>query len=383
MVQMLAEKTNLIQSIGFLKNLVRNSSKESQVGENIKIIPFLLDKNSTAEPSFFEVVFIIGDTRYRYGFEVDETKILKEWLFHCRKRETNLFLRTNNNIETSSAFREGTKSVKEKTRDNALFLSVCAQFNGKISTHILNWFNSVQNLFGDYDIDYRNFSLNQVKNNSILKEKMMSLLQRFDIGLLDMQIDEDKIDLDNIPSETQERVRRALHGKIKDNQIIFDRIEAIHPFFDGNKRIGEMSIDWNLESNGTRKLLNISGPIFDTLDKGYILFVDEIDTRLHPFITRELIKLFNSCQTNPNNAQLIFATHDPKLLSGDLLRRDQIWFTEKNSRGASKLYSLFDFKPRNDKNLEKSYMEGRFGGVPYIKNIINSFSEGDCHGEEN
>ena len=371
-------KSNLLQSISFLRGFVLNSSKDSQAGEKIPVIPFLLDKQTINQPSYFEVVFLINDIRYRYGFEVNRSTIISEWLFHCRKRETNLFYRENKKIKTSSAFREGSKSLIDKTRDNALFLSVCAQFNGEISSSIINWFDDLVQLETDNDSRYHNYSLDQIKHDSVLKEKMLSLLKKFDIGILDISVEDIAFEENQIPEEIQEELFKILRGEIKDNKIFLEDVNSVHPLFEGEKRIGVQEIPWMYESSGTKKLLNISGPIFDSLSKGYVLIIDEIDIRLHPLITQALIRLFHSKETNPNNAQLILATHDPKLMSSNLFRRDQIWFTEKDKFGSSQLYSLVEFKPRKKTNIEKAYMDGRFGGIPYINKIADEFSKEKC-----
>lgn len=371
-------KSNFLKAFSFIKGFVLNSSKESQMGEEIPFFPFLLDKQSSKEPTFFEIVFLINKIRYRYGFEVTTKEVISEWLFHARKRETRLFFRDKEGIQTSSAFKEGSKSLIQKTRNNALFLSVCAQFNGTISTSIMNWFNSLAQLFTDVDENYRTFSLNQIKNNSNLKPKMLNLLKNFDVGILDISVEEMEFEKDILKSEVEEKILELLNGEVRGDKIIYEDVGTIHTFFDGEEPHGTKRLPWGFESSGTNKLLNISGPIFDSLSSGLILVIDEIDIRLHPMITRELIKLFHSKTTNPKNAQLIFATHDPKLMSGELFRRDQIWFTEKDQFGSSQLFSLVEFKTRKETNIEKAYLNGRFGGIPYIKNIVNEFSKENC-----
>ena len=128
------------------------------------------------------------------------------------------------------------------------------------------------------------------------------------------------------------------------------------------------------ESSGTNKLFDLSGPIFETLYSGSVLVIDELDAKMHPLISQYIIELFNNPETNPKNAQLIFTTHDTHLLSQKILRRDQIWFTEKDSKEQTDLYSLIDIvlpdgtKPRNDANYEKNYIAGRYGAIPYILN---------------
>ena len=127
------------------------------------------------------------------------------------------------------------------------------------------------------------------------------------------------------------------------------------------------------ESEGTQKIFALAGPLIDTLKNGRVLFVDEIDARLHPLLTIAIIRLFNSAATNSKNAQLIFTTHDTNVLSADVLRRDQVWFTEKDRYGASLLYSLLEYKPRNDSSLAKNYLQGRYGAIPVLGGLASFF----------
>jgi AAA15 family ATPase/GTPase len=145
----------------------------------------------------------------------------------------------------------------------------------------------------------------------------------------------------------------------------------VHRSFDeqGNPTsLVSFDIDEN-ESEGTRKLIYLAGPLIDTLKHGKVLFIDEFDARLHPLITHQIISLFNSNNTNPNNAQLIFATHDTNLLSNRLFRRDQIWFAEKDKLGATHFYSLVEYKVRNDASFEKDYIRGKYGAIPFIGDL--------------
>jgi AAA15 family ATPase/GTPase len=131
----------------------------------------------------------------------------------------------------------------------------------------------------------------------------------------------------------------------------------------------------NQESQGTQKIFNLSGPLLDTLEGGKLLAIDEMETRLHPFITRTVIELFNSPQTNPRNAQLVFATHDASLLSHRFFRRDQIWFAEKDQYGATDLYSLAELQVRNDASFEKDYIAGKYGAIPFVGGLRSLFEE--------
>ncbi len=156
-------------------------------------------------------------------------------------------------------------------------------------------------------------------------------------------------------------------GKLKDIQPIAI-VSTLHRRYDGDPPGGSLAVlDLDThESEGTKKLFALAGPILKVLRDGSVFIIDELDARLHPLLTEAIIRLFNSNETNPNNAQLVFTTHDTNLLTNKLFRRDQIWFTEKNKVGATDLYSLAEFKVRNDASYEKDYIAGRYGAIPFI-----------------
>jgi uncharacterized protein len=360
-------KSNLIKAMGFMEMLVFSSSKDTQVAEPIKVENFRLSTETENEPSFFEIIFICEQKKYRYGFKVDKKRVYSEWLFfNPSRQEAKLFLRDEDDIKISTTyFREG-KGLEDKTRPNALFLSVVAQFNGKISKKILEWFNRFRFISGLSDESYMGFTVSLIEKEDF-KQKLLEYLKIADLGIDNVNIEKGKIKISELPEN--------LSIQIKDkNADEIDRvgISTLHSKYDNeNKRLpSKVKFEFKSESEGTRKFVGILGPLLDTLDKGYVLVVDELDARLHPFITRFIIQLFHSKQTNPNNAQLIFATHDTNLLDKDLFRRDQIWFTEKDQYGATDLYSLVEYKNvRKDASYEKDYIAGKYGAVPFIRNF--------------
>jgi AAA15 family ATPase/GTPase len=177
---------------------------------------------------------------------------------------------------------------------------------------------------------------------------------------------------DTAPDEVKNFVKKA--GKVPGKTV-----EFIHRKFDQNGDFQEFkSFDLEtFESEGTRKIFALAGYLVAALKEGSSLIVDELDARLHPLISQAIVKLFNSNETNPNNAQLIFMTHDTNLLSNKLFRRDQIWFTEKNYYGATALYSLAEYNIRNDASFESDYIKGRYGAIPYLGDLSNLV---DIHG---
>lgn len=343
-------KSNLVKSLAFMQYFVLNSSKDTQSLEPIKVEPFRLSDESINEPSLFEIVFIADGIQYRYGFEVTTTRVVAEWLFYVpKKRESRLFQRTEQTFELSSVFKEG-KSITDKTRDNALFLSVVAQFNGEIAQRILGWFRKLGIIFGLNDNGYLPYTfrcLNEDKNRA----DIIHLIKELDLSISDVETETTKMSLETVPENIPDELKQMLLEQVFERHTIM----TLHQRYsaDGTMTALERFNLTQHESDGTQKIVALSGPLIDTLKRGRIMVIDEFDARLHPLITREIIKLFHSPIANPHHAQLIFMTHDTNLLDKNLFRRDQIWFTEKNRRGAGTLYSLVEYNVRNDASLRK------------------------------
>lgn len=331
-------KSNFVKAMDFMRWFVLNSSKETQVNDLIGVEEFKLSTETEGKPSFFEIVFILDGRIYRYGFELDKKDVVSEWLFHVTKINESkmLFERDRHNIEMTKVFKEG-NSIAGKTRNNALFLSVNSEFNGTISTKILLWFEQKFNVVTKFSVKY----LKQSK----YRREVLKLINK--LGL----------NIDNI--------------KIAENlQTFRNKYDA-----KGNAVSEEIFDFEEHESEGTKKLFALAVPIINALKKGGILGIDEFDVRLHPLVTRTIVDLFNSNDTNPHNAQLIIITHDTNLLNKTIFRRDQIWFANKNNKGASNLYSLVDFQVKNDANFENDYLKGRYDAIPFIGNLSGFFSK--------
>lgn len=378
-------KSNFIKGINFMKWYVINSSKATQSEEEIDISQFKLDNESESKPSYFELVFLINEFKYRYGFEVNNKEIITEWLLFSKiNKEKFLFLREKDNIEINSKlFKEGS-GLEEKTRNNALFLSVCAQFNGNVSKSILEWFTNLNIIHGIRDSTYEFVTLSMMKNPEHFS-KIMDFVSLADMNInkilqKDLDIKAENLNKD-IPLEIRKRLEKELEKEIGPKGKL-KSILTVHNKHDENYNIiGEVNLSLDSEeSEGTKKYFRISGPIIDTLINGKILIIDELDAKLHPILTNAIVKLFNSKNTNSNNAQLIFTTHDTNLLNSCNFRRDQIWFMEKNQGEETEIFSLVDYivpskrkKIRNDESYEKNYIKGKYGAVPFIGDFSKLF----------
>lgn len=372
-------KSNFIKAMSTMRRLVLQSFEQSSA-DDLDIIPFLLNTETEKKPSFFEAVFMVENIRYRYGFEVDNYTINAEWLFEAQKQtEKPLFIREHDGIEVMSrSFPEG-KDLEERTRDNALFLAVVDQFNGKIAKKIMKWFNNFITISGLKHEGYKGVTFGMLENQQT-QNTLLDFYKKLDLGFDDLAISKKPFDHKELPSDLPEGLVKQL---LTDFEGAFKiDIKTIHTKYDAkNKAVGQIEFDMrSQESSGTNKLFNISGPVFDVLNDGGLLVVDELDASLHPLLTLAITKLFNSKEFNRNNAQLIFATHDTNLLNYGNYRRDQIYFVEKNKYGESEMYSLVEYKEegktiRKDRSFEKDYIEGRYGAIPFVGNLSNLITE--------
>ena len=355
-------KSNILKAMGFFRWFVINSSRETQLDDEINVTPFKLNADYGSRPSSFEVSMLIEGVKYRYGCELDRKRVQTEWLLKATKvRETPLFIRDQSKIEIYKEFSEGER-LEEKTRDNALFLSVVSQFNGKISGDIVRWFSDFNIISGLADHNYERFTAGLLRDSSKIKDAIIAPLQQADLGIVGVEINEFQITEDMIsstlPSETIKRMKEELVGKTSYN------ISITHESENNDNNI-KFDFDEE-ESEGTKKFFRLLGPVIDTLVYGKLLIIDELDARLHPLLTQHIVQLFNNKDINTKNAQLIFATHDTNLLSACTFRRDQIWFVEKDRTGGSNLYSLAEYKVRKDASFEKDYIKGRYGAIPFL-----------------
>lgn len=365
-------KSNMIKAMATMRRLVLQSFEQSSA-DDLDITPFLLNTESEKEPSFFEAVILIDNIRYRYGFEVNNTSIQAEWLFEAKKNaEKPLFLREEEGIEVMKAFSEG-KELEERTRNNALFLAVADQFNGKISQKIMKWFNNFISISGLSHEGYKGVTFSMLEKKET-RNALLDFYKKLDLGFEEINISKKQFDPKDLPSDLPDSLIKQLVTDLEGSVKI--DIKTVHKKYDGNnKEVGNTEFDMrSQESAGTNKVFNISGPIFDVLNDGGLLVVDELDASLHPLLTLAVTKLFNSTEFNQNNAQLIFATHDTNLLNYGNYRRDQIYFVEKDQYGASEIYSLVEYKEegkavRKDRSFEKDYIEGRYGAIPFIGNL--------------
>ena len=368
-------KSNLIKALSMMKICVFESIKLN-FSDKLEYYPFLLSTESTKQPTFFEIVFWDENQRFRYGFEYNLTEIVNEWLFVGKtpKTEKPLFIRTPEGIGVSDSFKEG-KGLEEKTNENRLFLSKVADENGKTAKQIMDYFFNYNVLSGIEHDEYGGFSLKMFDLQSKGCGESLELFKKLRLGFKDIEIIETDFTPNDLPKNMSINLKTKITKNLSGTKTV--SLNTVHNVYDKQGK-AVATLSWaqeEHESEGTKKIMDFSGPIFDTLSKGKTLIIDELDAKLHPLITIHIVKLFNNPNTNPNNAQLLFATHDTNLLSTDIFRRDQVWFAEKDDVEQTDLYSLDNFvfpdgtKVRKDANLEKNYIRGRYGAIPFITNF--------------
>jgi AAA15 family ATPase/GTPase len=367
-------KSNLVNGLQKMKQLVKSSFRDALVEKGeIQIDKYLLNSESEKTPSKFEVVFIQNQLRYRYGFEINNNQVSREWLFHTTTKEVPLFERKNNKfIINKSSFKEGL-NLESKTRNNVLFLSLVAQFNGEISNRVIEWFNNLNIISGLQDFGYSVFTINKLKKDKNFNKWLSLIIRTLEISNItieEIEIKED--DINKIVKKTNDKSLANFFdafNKLQQNGKKKIQISTWHKKYDkDNLLINTIPFDFeSQESEGTKKFINLLGPWYDTLKNGKILIIDELDSRLHTHLTKKLIELFH--KFNKRNAQLILTSHDTSLLDKELLRRDQIWFTEKDQFGSSHLYSLADFKTedvRKTSSYHKNYLNGKYGAISFF-----------------
>ena len=346
-------KSNFVKALEFMVNTIKNSSKLNST-DKLNVTPFLLNIKTQNEPSYFEIVYLRLGLRYRYGFEIDNEKVCSEWLYileNDSKKEDLYFVRSTEGIGVADIFYEARIFV-DNTRNNGLFLSLLDQLNIKTSKDVMSSFTSIHIRSG-IEHSESAFMTDTLYQRQDYQNDVKNFIYHLNLGFNRFHIDNDK-------------------------EISFkNRFKTFHKLYNNNGNVisdFEFSLSKN-ESSGTNKIFDLAGYIVLALKFGSLVLIDELDSKLHPILTQEIIKLFNNPETNPKNAQLIFTTHDTNLLGANFFRRDQVWFTEKDDFEATDLYSLLEFKDedgktiRKDRSFEKDYIRGRYGAIPYITNF--------------
>jgi AAA15 family ATPase/GTPase len=358
----------LIKFILIIKNSLDPEKQKKYPHE-----PFKLDYTTQNAPSFFRIYFFENNSFFEYLFEIDKTgNILKEELYQKEKGKNKkyLFKRNNEKIAYNKRSFKEAKGLIEKTRNNALFLSVVNQFNGEISKTVYEYITKKILIINNLDCDDKiELIATELLKDEEIKTKMLEILRKLDFSIKDIEIQKEEI-----PKTLLEKIKNDenIPEEIKQN-LLKNGIETIktkHYLFENEHIKGFIDFYLAEESKGTKKLINIIPLIIDTIDNDKILVIDELDNSLHTLIIKNLINWFTK---NSNNAQLIFTTHNLNILDKpEILRRDEIWLINKHPKYEySELNALIEFNIRKDKNILKGLLKGEFGAIPIIDNLGN------------
>ena len=361
-----AGKSNLVQAIAFMKSFVSSSAKESQEGEKIDATPFLFNRQSSQNPSELEILFIQNGIRYQYGFAVNSERVTGEWLFAYPEGRAQKWFERNYDTETQKdiwyfgpKFTGSRKVWQDATRGNALFLSTAIQLNNEQLKPVFNWFDHKLHVIDQGGNLHPGFSTGECEKEE-MKEKILKFMNAADLSITDISLEKKEFSTKDLPDEMPQNIKEEISKEFDGKKLT--SLFFMHPSSDTGK---DVALEFEEESAGTRKLFTLAGPWLDVLDNGLVLFVDELDTSLHPHLVRFLLNLFHNSETNRHNAQLVFTTHDTTVLDQILMRRDQVWFVEKDAENATRLYPLSDYKPRKGEALQKGYLYGRYGALPF------------------
>ena len=357
-------KSNLVDSIRIMREMVLGSHRKGEPGGGVQARrPFALDPASPLNPTRFDVDFVIDGVRHHYGFEASDEAFLSEWLYAFPKgyRRT-LFEREGDDFDFGRALGGQNRTIATLVRPNSLYVSAAAQNGHERLSSVFAYFQSIRG-FGGMAIPGPAASSFFVDDEP--DDRVIDFLIKIGTGIIEYRRNEYQL-----PEEYrafQREVAAAAHRVLKtplssegDEDGKEVAIELGHRGHDGKSVF--LSLD--RESAGTRRLLVVLGFVFQALDEGMPICVDELDSSLHTQASEAVLALFCSRETNPNGAQLIATTHDSELMRSPVLRRDQLWFTDKDDRGATRLYPLTDIRTRRGDDFAKGYLQGRFGAAP-------------------
>jgi AAA15 family ATPase/GTPase len=360
-------KSNVLEAFAFMVGAVTSSHRSWPPNGGVARSAFAWGAKRR-KPSVFEASLVLEGTRYQYGFSASDERFLEEWLYAWpNNRKQTWFEREGDRYNFSTHLKGENKLIESVTRPNALFLSAASQHQHPLLAPVASWFDSIRPINvsrGGLSLPPSFFShafasvysahtqaMGKPQGETAVPmggvmEKLKILLRESDVGISDFRLVQQEADSGPGPRKLA-KIQFEHKNQAKDSWLPFEQ-----------------------ESKGTQILFNMGVTVLASLEAGAVLLVDELESSLHPSIGRRIVGLFNDPQTNPRNAQLIFTTHDTNLLGTTLgepvLRRDQVWLTEKDDEGATVLYPLTDFKPRKAENIERGYLQGRYGAVPFL-----------------
>jgi len=368
-------KTNFVKAFRFMRSAILESHRRGHPEGGVPRVPFALDEEMSRTPSAVEAEFVVDGTRFQYGFECDDDRFTSEWLFsYPEGKRRRLFERSGSEVEFGAHFRGPKKILVDLMRPNSLFISTATQNDHEELTRIASFFRRTKY---SSNIAVAKELINNTFKKDQIDERAIAFLTAIGTGIngyrqMDVEVPE------NVKAMAKEFVNIARKhmgeaagflddgppDRSKDVVLEFSHAGAGgETFFFGLER----------ESSGTRRLILLMNMVFKALDEGSLVIIDELDASLHTSAAEQILSLFSRPEINRNGAQLIATTHDTNLLNCACLRRDQIWFCEKDTEGASHIFPLSDIKSRQSDNFEQGYLEGRYGAIPFSGDMTSLF----------
>lgn len=359
-------KSTVLGAMAIMQALVRDSATYVQAGQNLNVQGFAFDEKLRSGATSFELTVLIGGIRYQYGFSLTPERIVDEWLLVYRSSKPQEWFRREWKEEAKaydyapfSSYFSGQKELwKKSTRDNALFLSTAVQLNCDQLKPLWDWIVASWMIFPSQAIPVLDPTLDAIEAGGA--KAVLGFLNSADLGIIDISIERQM-------AKQNRFVFDGSTGKASVSEPV--DVELRMPRFRHEAGLRSAVLDFAFESEGTQRLFSLSGFILAALDKGKTLVLDEIESSLHPLLVRHILGLFFSTETNPKGAQIIFSTHNTSLMDKAILRRDQIWLTDKGADQATVLASLSDYSPRKNEAFEKGYLEGRYGAIPVLDSV--------------
>jgi len=375
-------KSNILKALYFVDWFVRNSATSIKPDGPTKVEPFRLDLESRDKPSEFEITFVVDGIRHQFGFALDATKVYEEWLYVYPKGKPQCWYERKLDLATGDYkwefsqkhFKGDKESLSRQTRPNALFLSTGAQFNHEQLRRVQKWFETELYYLALAESDPSAewvSTAEMMLSQEDTRECVSTLVKDADLGISEVQIAQRHFlegaiapPPDNASAEMKEfyalleAVSKRFEGETMPEPVWLHRVA-------GSER--RETFERGQESAGTLRYFAVLGPWSEALKKGAVLFIDELGANIHPLLVRGLLRMIHSPTENPVRAQVIFTTHDVTLLDRGIFRRDQVWLTEKDQDGATRLYPLTDYQPRKDESIAKGYLAGRYGAIPFLR----------------
>lgn len=381
-------KSNLYRAMWLAITFIKNAQLTQNEKAKIPVRPFELNDYSLNEPTEFDFLYTIDEIQYQYGFSATKEKIITEYLYIWPKNKKSIiFERQENNIFSFPKNPEQARKqlISENVANNQLFLVIACLMNYKPCIEAMSWFRD--KVFFSKDYKEIETHLIEYEDDIAMLNSIVKNTKSADLGISNIKFEFDNIDITNledipknIPEHLKETIINSLpqlkksllsnNDKEMESYLTLSKIktELYHLGTDSNGNIKEYVFGLNMESDGTRRLMALSPALENVLRNGGVFIVDELERELHPELVDFIVKKFTSKDINTNGAQIIFTTHNTELLSRDTLRRDQIYFVDKNNNdGASILYPLTDFSPRKESDIFKAYSIGKFGAIPFLK----------------